>query len=65
MPRYQVTVEAVIRKTIEVKAADEYEAQNKAQELFTVECDGDEYYAQDVLEVEEMEEEREFEPASE
>lgn len=65
MPRYQVTVEAVIRKTIEVIAPDEYEAQNKAQELFTVEPEGDEYYSQDVLEVEEMEDEREFEPASE
>ncbi len=58
MPRYQVTVEAVIRKTIEVNAADEYEAQNKAQELFTVECEDGEPYSQDVLEVEEMEEER-------
>lgn len=58
MPRYQVTVEAVIRKTIEVKAADEYEAQNQAQEQFTVECEDGEHYSQDVLEVEEMEDER-------
>lgn len=59
MKKYQVTIEAVIRKTIEVEATDTFEAQQQAQELFTVECDGDEHYAQDVLEVCEADEERE------
>lgn len=58
MPRYQVTIEAVIRKTYQVWGADEWDAQNKAQEQFTVEPEGDEHYVQDVLEVEEMEDER-------
>lgn len=53
--KYQVTVQAIIRKTYEVEAADEYEAQNKANELFTVEPDGDEYYNQETIDVEEME----------
>lgn len=51
--KYQVTVQAVIRKTYAVEAADEYEAQNQANELFTVEPEGDEYYDQQVIDVEE------------
>ena len=46
MTRYQVTVEAVIRKTYEVEAVDESDAQNQANEMFTVEPEGDEYYGQ-------------------
>lgn len=51
--KYQVTVQAVIRKTYAVEAADEYEAQNQANELFTVEPDDDEYYSQETIDVEE------------
>lgn len=52
MTRYQVTVEAVIRKTYEVEAVDESDAQNQANEMFTVEPEGDEYYGQEVIDVE-------------
>lgn len=57
--RYQVTIEAVIRKTIEVEAQDEEEAREEAHGLFTVECDGDEHYTQEVLEINEVDDERE------
>lgn len=53
--KYQVTVEAVIRKTYEVEAEDEQKAQEMANEMFTVEPDGDEYYDQKAIDVEEME----------
>lgn len=53
--RYAVTIEAVIRKTYEVEAVDEYDAQNQANEMFTVEPEGDEYYNQQAIDVEEME----------
>lgn len=55
MTRYQVTVEAVVRKTYEVEAVDESDAQNQANEMFTVEPESDEYYGQEVIDVEEME----------
>lgn len=54
MPRYQVTIKAVIRKTYEIEGVDQHDAQNKAQEQFTVEPEGDEHYTQEVLEVCEM-----------
>lgn len=52
--KYAVTIEAVIRKTYEVEAADEYDAQNQANEMFTVEPEADEYYNQQAIDVEEM-----------
>lgn len=53
--RYAVTIEAVIRKTYEVEADDMQKAQEMANEMFTVEPDGDEYYDQQAIDVEEME----------
>ena len=53
--RYAVTVQAVIRKTYEVEADDMQKAQEMANEMFTVEPDGDEYYDQQAIDVEEME----------
>jgi len=53
--KYNVTIESVIRKTIHVEAPDEDEAQHLAHQLFTVECDGDEFYSQDVVDWEESE----------
>ena len=53
--KYRVTVEAVIRKTYEVEAEDLQKAQELANEMFTVEPDGDEYYDQQAIDVEEME----------
>ena len=49
MTKYQVTIEAVIRKTYEVEAEDMQKAQEMANEMFTVEPDGDEYYDQQVI----------------
>jgi len=59
MKKYHVTIEATIRKTIEVEAPDEDEARNQAHQLFTCMPEDGEYYAQDVLDWEEVEEERE------
>lgn len=53
MKEYRVTVEAVIRKTYMVEAEDSQAAQEKANEMFTVEPEGDEYYDQQAIEVEE------------
>ena len=52
--KYQVTVEAVIRKTYSVDAVDDFEAQQMANEMFSVlnEPDVDEHYDQQVIEVE-------------
>jgi hypothetical protein len=53
MTKYQVTIEAVIRKTYKVEAEDMQKAQEMANEMFTVEPDGDEYYDQQAIDVEE------------
>ena len=53
MTKYQVTVQAVIRKTYEVEAEDSQKAQEMANEMFTVEPEGDEYYNQETIDVEE------------
>jgi len=56
MKRYFVTVQAVIRKTIEVDAETRDEAVGLAHEAFTVENDGGpEYYNQETVDVEEYE----------
>lgn len=57
MRKYQVIVEAVVRKTIEVEAVDEMDAQMQANEKFTLEPEEgvDEYYDQQAIEVNEME----------
>lgn len=53
--KYRVTIEAVIRKTYEVEAEDTQQAQELANEMFTVEPEGGEYYNQQAIDVEEME----------
>lgn len=55
MRTFEVTIEAVIRKTYRVEADDEQQAQEQAQEQFSVlnEPGVDEYYTQDVVEVNE------------
>jgi hypothetical protein len=56
MKRYFVTVQAVIRKTIEVDAQTRDEAVGLAHEAFTVENDGGpEHYNQETVDVEEYE----------
>ena len=53
MKKFEVTVEAVIRKTYTVEAEDVQKAQEQAQEMFSVlnEPGVDEHYDQQVLEV--------------
>ena len=53
MKKYEVTIEAVVRKTYTVEAEDAESAQEQANEIFSVlnESDVDEYYSQQVLEV--------------
>ena len=53
MKTYEVTVQAVIRKTYTVEADDMQKAQELAHEMFTVEPEGDEYYEQDIIDVSE------------
>jgi hypothetical protein len=53
MKTYEVTVQAVIRKTYRVEADDMQKAQLQAYDMFTVEPDGDEYYDQKVIDISE------------
>jgi len=52
--KYFVTIQAVIRKTIEVEAETRADAVESAHELFTVENDGPEYYNEETINVEEL-----------
>jgi len=68
MKTYEVTIEAVIRKTYTVEAEDIQKAQEQAQEQFSVlnEPGVDEHYSQDILEVCEAEvdyDSRSYEPS--
>lgn len=56
MNQYNVTIRAVITKTMQVMAEDAGEAEEIAHQEFTVDCDGDEDYSQDVLGCEEIKE---------
>jgi hypothetical protein len=56
MKTYDVTITATITKTIRVTADYEEEAAEIAHNLFTVECDGDEKYAEDMENIVEVEE---------
>ena len=49
--KYEVTVQAVIRKTYTVEADDVQKAQELAHEMFTVEPEGGEYYDQEIIDV--------------
>lgn len=52
--KYNVTIECVIRKTYTVDAEDMQKASEEANQLFTVEPDGDEYYSQECIDIEEV-----------
>jgi len=53
--KYRVTVEAVVRKTFDIEAESSQEAQEEANEIFTVANDGgEEYYRQEAIDIEEM-----------
>jgi hypothetical protein len=51
MKTYEVTVQAIIRKTYTVEADDMQKAQEMAHEMFTVEPEDDECYEQDIVDV--------------
>jgi hypothetical protein len=53
MKMYEVTIEAVVRKTYMIEAEDDRQAQEQAQQQFSVlnEPGVDEYYTQNILEV--------------
>ena len=53
MPRYNVTVQAIVTKTYTVWADDEWRAQTKAGERFTLDPEDDEQYSQEVIDYEE------------
>lgn len=53
MKKFKVTIEAVIRKTMEIEADTEDAATEEANQCFTVESDGEEYYSQSTIQVSE------------
>lgn len=55
MKTYAVTIEARIIKTLVIEAGSQQEAVELAHQQFSVECEGDEYYAQETQDVEEAE----------
>lgn len=52
--KYAITVQATIRKTYEIEADDSQKATEMAHEMFTVEPDGDEYYSQEAIDIDEL-----------
>lgn len=55
MPKYKVTIEATIRKLIEVEAENETQAYEEAHEVFSVAYDDNpENYTQDAIRIEEV-----------
>lgn len=55
MPNYRVTIEATVRKTYDIEATDRDAAMQQANEQFSVlnEPEVDEYYDQQVIDIEE------------
>ena len=52
---YMITIQATVRKTLQVVATNEDEAKQVALESFTPNCDGYETdYQEDILEVQEV-----------
>ena len=51
MKTYEVTIRATVTKTYEVRAVDEESAENLANEMFTVYCEGPERYELDTVSV--------------
>jgi hypothetical protein len=54
MKTYDITIQAIITKTIRVEAEDKDSAYCEAHEQFSTECDGDEYYEEETLNVKEV-----------
>ncbi len=55
MKTYDVTIRAIVTKTLRVEAENADEAYENAHELFSVGCNGDrERYEQDTLDIEEI-----------
>lgn len=54
MKHYNVTIRATVTKTLSIVAENEEEAVEMAHQEFSTECDGDEVYTEDTLDVEEL-----------
>ena len=54
MKTYDVTIQATVRKTIRVEANNSDAAYEEAHEQFTTECDGDEHYDEQTIEINEV-----------
>ena len=54
MKTYDITIRATVTKTIRVEAKDKVEASIQAHEQFSTECDGQEDYEQNTLDIEEV-----------
>ena len=55
MAKYKVMIRGTVTKTIEVEANDAAEAEENANEMFNLSCDGrDERYEQDSIHTEEV-----------
>jgi hypothetical protein len=54
MKTYDVTIRATVTKTIRVQAESKEDAYCEAHEEFTTECDGEEYYEEETMNVDEV-----------
>ena len=54
MNTFEVTIRATITKTYEVEAKDAQSAEDLANDMFTVSCEGPERYEQETLTIEEV-----------
>ena len=62
MPKYAVTIQAVVVKTYEVEAADQDEAEIEAQERFNVDPETGDSYEQETVDIRLIEPETVSEP---
>jgi hypothetical protein len=58
MRTFDVTIRATVTKTLRVEAEDRGKATIQAHEEFSTECDGQENYEQETLDIEEVQHER-------
>jgi hypothetical protein len=56
MKTYDITIRATVTKTVRVEAENRAEASIQAHEEFSTECDGQENYEQETLDIEEVKE---------
>ena len=54
MKTYDVTIRAIVTKTIRVEVENEDDAYCEAHDQFTTECDGQERYEEETLSVKEV-----------